>query len=97
VAVSPTIFRASCRGTGRPRGYHQLASAAYLPTAPAIGNIPEDDWRRTFNLGIGMILVVPEKSGPAAIRALKRLQEPYEILGRISKQKRGSSLRVIYG
>jgi phosphoribosylformylglycinamidine cyclo-ligase len=61
-----------------------------------IGNIPEDDWRRTFNLGIGMILVVPEKSGPAAIRALQRLQEPYEILGRISKQKRGSSLRVIY-
>jgi phosphoribosylformylglycinamidine cyclo-ligase len=24
-----------------------------------IGNIPEADWRRTFNLGIGMILVVP--------------------------------------
>ena len=23
-----------------------------------LGDIPEDDWRRTFNLGIGMIFVV---------------------------------------
>src|SRR6185295_18063732 len=27
-----------------------------------LGGIPEDDWRRTFNLGIGMILVVGKKN-----------------------------------
>ena len=27
-----------------------------------IGNIPEDDYRRTFNLGIGMVLAVPERA-----------------------------------
>ena len=33
-----------------------------------IGNIPEDDYRRTFNLGIGMILAVPARGESKADR-----------------------------
>ncbi len=32
-----------------------------------IGDIPEDDWRRTFNLGVGMIFVVRKIKVDAAV------------------------------
>ena len=34
-----------------------------------IGNMPEDDYRRTFNLGVGMIFAVPAR-GAAKAEAL---------------------------
>jgi phosphoribosylformylglycinamidine cyclo-ligase len=55
-----------------------------------------DDWRRTFNLGIGMILAIPEAKAPKATRALKRLKQPWFEIGRVVRQKRGSTERVIY-
>lgn len=61
-----------------------------------LGNVPVDDWRRTFNLGIGMILAVPEAKAPKATRALKRLKQPWFEIGRVVRQKRGSTERVIY-
>ena len=47
-----------------PKGLGVHIQADSWPVLPVfellrkIGRIPEDDWRRTFNLGIGMILVV---------------------------------------
>jgi len=61
-----------------------------------LGNVPIDDWRRTFNLGIGMILAVPEAKAPKATRALKRLKQPWYEIGRVIRQKRGSTERVVY-
>jgi phosphoribosylformylglycinamidine cyclo-ligase len=55
----------------------------------SIGNIPEEDYRRTFNLGIGMILVVPEKRAPRAGQLLKKIGETYYEIGRVAAQKRG--------
>jgi phosphoribosylformylglycinamidine cyclo-ligase len=60
-----------------------------------IGNVPEDDWRRTFNLGVGMILVVPKAKADAAKRALTRAGEQPWILGEIAAQRRGKG-RVVY-
>jgi phosphoribosylformylglycinamidine cyclo-ligase len=60
-----------------------------------IGNIPDDDYRRTFNLGIGMILVIPQKKLVKAERALKRLKQPFHQIGKVVKQPRGKG-RVIY-
>ena len=37
-----------------------------------IGEVPEDDWRRTFNVGVGMIFVIPAAKLPAAERALRK-------------------------
>ena len=50
------------------------------------GNIPEDDWRRTFNLGIGMVLVVPSKK-LAAAQALLKKDKPYLIGAVVSSKK----------
>ena len=47
-----------------------------------VGQIPEEDWRRTFNLGIGMVLVVDAKQ---AKEARKLLRTPHVVLGEIVK------------
>ncbi len=37
-----------------------------------IGKVPEADWRRTLNLGVGMIVAVPARSAARALASLKR-------------------------
>jgi len=61
-----------------------------------LGNVPDDDWRRTFNLGIGMILVIPKAKVAAADRVLARLKEPFYGIGRVIQLKRGAKPRVVY-
>ncbi len=48
-----------------------------------IGNIPEQDWRRTFNLGIGMILVVSKRDLQDATKMLKKLRERWYQIGEV--------------
>ncbi len=60
-----------------------------------IGAIPDDDYRRTFNLGIGMILAVPQRKIARAARLLERMKEPYYLIGEVIRQPRGKG-RVIY-
>jgi phosphoribosylformylglycinamidine cyclo-ligase len=54
-----------------------------------LGDLDPADYRRTFNLGIGMILVVPQSSLAKAGRTLKRLGEPYYHVGHVARQRRG--------
>jgi len=56
-----------------------------------IGEVPEDDWRRTFNVGVGMIFVIPAAKLPAAERALRKAGEKPWIIGEITKQRRGKA------
>ena len=60
-----------------------------------IGNMPEDDWRRTLNLGIGMVLAVGEKNAARVERLLKKMGEPSHTIGRVVKLRRGGP-RVEY-
>ncbi|MBV9505953.1 MAG: phosphoribosylformylglycinamidine cyclo-ligase [Acidobacteriia bacterium] len=53
------------------------------------GNIPEDDYRQTFNLGVGMILVVPARSAIKAERVLRKMRESYFRIGTVIEQRRG--------
>ena len=60
-----------------------------------IGAIPEDDYRRTFNLGIGMIFVIGKRDLAKARKLLDRIKEPHYTIGEvIDRPKRGS--RVVY-
>ena len=61
----------------------------------SIGNVPEGDWRRTFNLGVGMILVVPKSKVDSATRALRRIGEKPWVIGELTAQRRGRG-RVDY-
>jgi phosphoribosylformylglycinamidine cyclo-ligase len=60
-----------------------------------LGNMPEADYRRTFNLGIGMILAVPLRKLRRAEAILRELGEPFILVGRVVEQKRRGP-RVIY-
>ncbi len=61
-----------------------------------IGRVPEDDWRRTFNLGVGMILAVAPQRYREAARLLDRLGEAHWVMGRVVRQPRGRDSRVLY-
>lgn len=54
-----------------------------------IGSIPEDDYRRTLNLGVGMILAVPARSAARAETVLRRLGESPFVIGDVAAQRRG--------
>jgi phosphoribosylformylglycinamidine cyclo-ligase len=59
----------------------------------AIGNLDLADYRRTFNLGIGMILVVAKRNLPKARAVLALLGESFHEIGSVV-ESRGS--RVVY-
>ena len=82
-----------------------LAAEIYAGTWPVlpvfeflrdIGRIPEDDYRRTFNLGIGMIFCVGARDEAKALRILKALREPAYSIGKVIRRPRRSPARVIY-
>jgi len=61
-----------------------------------VGNIPSDDLRRTFNLGIGMVLVISPDSLGFASQILKKLHERFYQIGRVVEYKGSRQPRVRY-
>jgi len=62
--------------------------SAIFPHMQKLGNVPEDDMMRTFNMGIGMVLVVPSKKFKKAQSILERAGEKGYTIGRIVKGDR---------
>ncbi len=52
------------------------------------GNIPKEEMYRTFNMGIGMIIVLPEKEKEKALNLLKETGEKVYVIGRIERGER---------
>ncbi len=50
-----------------------------------MGNVPKDDMRRTFNMGIGYIIVVPEVDAYNALKILKKIGYKSFLIGNIVK------------
>lgn len=50
------------------------------------GGVPEHDMRRTFNLGIGLVLVVDRKKADKLMSALKRKKEEPVIIGEVARE-----------
>jgi len=61
-----------------------------------IGNIPLADYRRTFNLGIGMILVVGKGRVKKARKILSNLGEPFFEIGSVV-ESRGPKVKYVGG
>jgi phosphoribosylformylglycinamidine cyclo-ligase len=84
-----------------PKGLGVEIDSASWPVLPIFellretGNIPEADYRRTFNLGIGMILVVSPRDVTEACDVLRRLREKYFEIGRVTEAPRKGP-RVVY-
>ncbi len=84
-----------------PRNVQAVVELGSWPVLPIfrylakLGNIDRDEMLRTFNLGIGMILVVPAKHVAHVEAELKRRREKFYHIGRIEATTRGSA-RVVY-
>ncbi len=72
-----------------PRGCGARINLGTWPIPPIfelirrLGKVPPDDMLRTFNLGIGMVLVVKLKDLRSVTRALEAKREKYWMLGQI--------------
>lgn len=60
------------------------------------GNIPEADFRRTFNLGVGMVLILAPNQVSAASRILKQLKQPCYEIGQVIRAKSARQPKVLY-
>jgi phosphoribosylformylglycinamidine cyclo-ligase len=54
-----------------------------------LGEVPRDDMLRTFNMGIGMMLVVAEKRLEDVSRRLRKSREKFWIIGRVTRGRPG--------
>jgi phosphoribosylformylglycinamidine cyclo-ligase len=81
-----------------PRGTAAAIETGSWPILPIfehmqrIGNIPQEEMLRTFNMGLGMLLVVPAKKFKKTQTVLERAGEKFYTVGRIIKGER----KVIY-
>jgi phosphoribosylformylglycinamidine cyclo-ligase len=77
-----------------PRGTAAIIELGTWPVLPIfehlqkLGNVPQDEMLRTFNMGIGMLLVVPAKKFKKAQTLLERAGEKFYSVGRIVKGDR---------
>jgi phosphoribosylformylglycinamidine cyclo-ligase len=82
-----------------PKGLGARIDVGSWPVLPVfellrkIGDIPEADWRRTFNLGIGMIFVVSAKDAKRVCKILDKMKERWYKIGEITRAR---GPRVIY-
>jgi phosphoribosylformylglycinamidine cyclo-ligase len=83
---TPRILPSRCRAEIR------LGSWPVLPIFNLIGrlgNVPDDDMMRTFNMGVGLALVVAERDLDRVSSALGKKREKFWTIGRIIKGRPG--------
>lgn len=78
-----------------PEGLKAKINTSSFPTPEIFkkiqkkGNIDSDEMFRTFNMGLGMVLVVSKKDKDKVIKILKELREPAYEIGEIHKGDKG--------
>ena len=84
-----------------PRNVQAVVELGSWPVLPIfrylahLGSIERDELLQTFNLGVGMILMVPAKHVSKVESELKRRREKFYVIGRIESGARGEA-RVAY-
>ena len=77
-----------------PRGTAAVIELGSWPVLPifdhlqTLGSVPQEEMLRTFNMGVGMILVIPSKKFKKAQTLLDRAGEKFYNIGRIVKGDR---------
>ena len=75
-----------------PEGLSARLDTKCWPTLPVFdwiaeaGNVPQDEMRRTFNLGIGMVLIVSSTTAEIAASALRDAGEFVYKIGQVTKR-----------
>ncbi len=86
--ITENLPRVLPKGTA---GVIEIGSWPVLPIfehLQELGNVPQDEMLRTFNMGVGMLLVIPGKKFKKAQGVLERAGEKAYTVGRIVKGDR---------
>lgn len=81
-----------------PKGRRAVLERGSWPVPPVfdliqkIGRIDRDEMDRTFNIGVGLVLVVARKHADGVRRTLKKLDEPAYLIGEIRNGARGARI-----
>lgn len=70
-------------GLGLDVDYTAWERPALFRLIEEVGGVPEDDLRRTFNLGIGLVAVVAAGDVEAAVRTWTKAGEEPVVIGRV--------------
>ncbi len=76
----PRILPKGCSAEIDPSTWHPPAIFRLIQEG---GGVPDDEMRRTFNLGIGMVVVASARRAERARRELKKAGENVPVIGRI--------------
>jgi phosphoribosylformylglycinamidine cyclo-ligase len=66
--------------------WHAWERPALFRLIQRTGNVPEQEMRRTFNLGVGLILIVAASNADKVISALQKKKERPFVMGDITKR-----------
>lgn len=86
--ITENLPRVLPRGTAAAIEYDSWPVLPIFTHLQKLGNVPQDDMMRTFNMGIGMLLVIPAAKFKKAESVLDRAGEKYYKVGRIIKGER---------
>ena len=81
-----------------PRGMNAVVDLASWTVPPlfehlqSLGAVPQEEMLRTFNMGIGLVVVIPAEQVKKVKAILNRANERYCLIGRISRGER----KVVY-
>ena len=84
-----------------PRNLQAVVELGSWPVLPIfkylakLGSIERDELLQTFNLGVGMVLVIPPRSVARVESELRRRREKFFLIGRVEEGPRGAA-RVVY-
>lgn len=54
-----------------------------------LGSVPQEEMLRTFNMGIGLVLIVPKTRYEKAVALLRQLRETHYLIGEVAPGRRG--------
>jgi len=90
--ITENLPRILPRGTGAVVDLASWAVPPLFEHLQQLGNVEQEEMLRTFNMGIGLIVVVPAEQVKKAKAILNRANERHHIIGRITRGDR----RVTY-
>jgi phosphoribosylformylglycinamidine cyclo-ligase len=88
----PRILPAGCAARLYPNSWPILPSFSYLQKN---GNISIDEMYRTFNMGIGMMVIVPENSVEDMLQQFRAHGEQPYLIGEIKAAQGSNGKQVI--
>jgi phosphoribosylformylglycinamidine cyclo-ligase len=90
--ITENLPRVLPRGTAAAIDYGSWPILPIFTHLEQLGHLPQDEMLRTFNMGLGMLLIIPTEKFKKAESVLDRAGEKYYAVGRIVKGDRN----VIY-